>query len=158
MHLRYTLLFFLALFIASCQCHDYYKCYTEPANLYFVAFGQGEADTVVVKRYANDNTYTHLVDSSIQGHSSSAADTLYSGIYIEEGYDYILTFPVINKEYTISNIKSEGNYYENIRHSCFFKKLLACFNPLVSYRLNGETREIRHSGNSFEADNIYLVK
>ncbi len=158
MRLLYIPFILLAVFIASCRCHDYYKCSSELLAVGFVGFAPGEADTVILKRYANDGTYSQLIDSTLQGHYTSGADTLFFNIYVEEGYDYAISLPAISSEHTISAIKSEGNYYQNISHGCTDKTLPLCFNRLASYRLDGIEHEVPHDPNSVEGPGVYIVK
>ncbi|OJW82174.1 MAG: hypothetical protein BGO69_16400 [Bacteroidetes bacterium 46-16] len=146
----------LLLFISACQCHDNYKCSTEMLQVYFVGFAPGEADTVTIKRYANDGTYTQLIDSSVKWRDTPGSDTLFSGIFVEEGYDYALSLP--GYTYKISDIKSEGKYYENIKHGCSDKTLPLCFNRLVSYRLDAAEHNVQHNSGNTEVPGIYITK
>jgi len=149
-------LLLLSLFIGSCQCHEYVKCMQPYDRLYITGYTASEVDTVVVKRYNPDNSFSSLVDSMVYPLPQVSVDTFSAGIGVEEKYNYDIELKKPGRHYRISNMVTEGFYYKDIPTSCFYKKMPTCTNHITSIKIDDATVQLH--GGDFDSPSIYLMK
>lgn len=149
----YRLIYFLtSLSLTSCVVSV--PCEDAKMSICFISFTNEETDSIIIKWYQKDTDYKILIDSlridSSNSVCSRSGDSLtfdYSiGYYqgIKSGYDYKIFLPRLQTVYKISNIEE---IYEK-RKVGFSSNPPSCFNPITSYRLNGQKIEAEENYSS----------
>jgi hypothetical protein len=132
-------LFPLLLILISCGSQPCQMANSIPA---FVSFSEAETDTVVVRRFSKASNFTTLKDTfllaSANAHFQRMNDTTLLLQMIDQyniitsTYDYEIFLPKANRLFKISDV------VEKIQTVSAGLDKVACINPIVSYKINGQ--------------------
>lgn len=132
------------VFAVSCQ-----NCICIPSDglrLGFVSFDSADVDTIIITKFEQGNSFSHLVDT-LQWDRSNIVfthqkDTFEIGIRVgdillKSNYDYKVAIPAINRTFAISELNEPKQIGD-----CSGKVM--CGNAIISARLDGVTTSIKN--------------
>jgi len=139
MPIPYRLLLLLGITFCICSCGKC-PCVDSDLNLGFIGFDPSEVDTIIIRKYFKNNTFTTLIDTAFFDNKGSfnikkSNDTIsfpvrIGNFSISKNYDWILFLPSINRIFKISNIVSP-----QVSLPCPNK--VQCINPINSLDIDG---------------------
>lgn len=130
-------------FFACNQC----DCIDENLRPNFIAFAPAEVDTIVIKRYAKDNRFAAVIDTSLitnpdyvmQQRGDTITFPIRTGDFtLNPNFDYVIQLPAASRSFQISEIDNE-----QIRDDCSGK--VQCINPIRSLKINGTWQPLKET-------------
>ena len=132
----------LIICIASNSCN--HECIRAASNIALVSYLPGETDTVIVRKFEKNSTFTTVIDTFLLNRLTSSYQNKNDTLEIFESYgtdkellskyDYEIYLPGINRLYQITEITEE---FESMNMGLSCKKV-ACLNTIRSYKVNGQ--------------------
>lgn len=144
--LKATIIFSFLSFFLLTNCKN--DCINNQIGLSFIGFPEGSVDTLILKKFVQNDSLNHFIDSLIitnKDHQSYyiSNDTIlvygqsYFPMYIQPNYDWQIYLPATGRTVTISNIISP-----QIDISCW---KCMCRNPIISFVQDGQLVNLHDS-------------
>lgn len=140
--MRHFLVYFIIISSTFMACK--YECSDAEANISLVSYESAETDTIIVRKFAKNSSFTSLLDTFLLNRSTSSYrdmnDTLeiFSSFGTDHGivsrYDYEIYLPAINILYQVSEIVED---YQSMNQGLSCNKP-GCLNRFISYKVNGQ--------------------
>ena len=140
--MRQRLILIFIFWIALISCNQ--PCINATSTISLVNFPSNETDTVIVRKFTKSENFIKLIDTFLLDNQTSgyyqSNDTLQiiASYKTDNGllsyYDYEIFLPEIAKSYKISEIVEEFKS----RNAGFSMTKVACINPILSYKVNGQ--------------------
>ena len=140
-------------FFASCRHDVNVTCNTQPTLLLFeTGLMSGDSTRCTLFKYQQDNAFDVLIDSTVinndYGSQVVASDTLAVSV-IQTAYDYKLVFTAIQDTFLITGITQGPVTSHTFSVGFGFDHApLLCYQPLVSFMVNGVAGHPIYSGNT----------
>ena len=125
------------------SCGKVYECGKLPFTLFYTGYASNEVDTIIVRCYQKDNTFSVLKDSVLLTSKSSVIRTQNDTVSVAllgnskindlTLFDLKIINPTDNKTTYLSDIKYNIRTYKG----GLFSEPKGCYSPLLSYKVNG---------------------
>jgi hypothetical protein len=135
-----TLSVLLAALLTSCHKKCSTVCSESDLSVYARGFSETDLDTVLIREYADDGTFSKLRNSETrinQYHNMNQENfgTLLG--WFNKHSDWVITFPSTQRSYRISAITDQGKTSEE--HDCRVKDTY-CQNEIATFKIDGVER------------------